>query len=415
MHPDLDCAVIGGGAAGLAAAIFIRRWNPQASVAILEKGPRVGKKLSVTGNGTCNLTNLRADSSHYHGADPAFVLPALAAFPPAEACSFFSSIGVECCEREEGRVYPLCLQASAVLDCLRTEARALGAEECCATEVSAIRPIDGAFRMKLAQTELCARKVVVAVGGAAAPAQGGSASGYGLLTALGHTKTPLFPSIVQLTTDTAYVRAVSGVRIDGGVSLSLDGRRLGSAQGDVLFTEYGLSGPAVMQLSRFAGDWERTKRGAMSAHLDLLPTIAPDDLRLLLAGRRHLPGRLLEDYLTGLVQKRLGQTVLRAAGIGPLSRPADSLTSREVACVAAMLKDWPISVTGTRGMGGAQVTAGGISTAETDPRTMESRKAPGLFLAGEVLDIDGDCGGYNLHWAWASAHAAASGVCLSLA
>lgn len=409
-----DCLIIGGGATGLSAAVFLPRFLPGGRFAVLERGVRVGRKLLATGNGTCNITNQHAGAARYHGADPAFVTAALDAFPPQVACDFFASIGVECRARADGRVYPLCEQAAAVLDCLRLEAAARGVREITGSEVTSLAIEDGGFRVTAGGDAYRARRVLVGTGGAAAPALGGGTGGYALLTALGHTRTPLFPSIVQWKTDTAYVRALKGVRIDARLALEQDGRLRAADTGELLFTEYGLSGPVAMQISRPVADWERRKQGTLTAVIDCLPTIEPARLRRLLAARTALPGRQLDEYLTGLTPKRLGQTLLRAAGF-TLSRPAASLTEAEQDTLAAALKGWRIPVTGTQGMGGAQVTAGGIATAEFDPQTMASRRVPGLYAAGEVLDIDGDCGGYNLQWAWASAHAAATAIARSLA
>lgn len=408
-----DAAVIGGGAAGLAAAAFLGRAGHR--VLLLEKGPRVGKKLLATGNGTCNLSNRQATAVHYHGQDPAFVQPSFERFSPADAVEFFTSIGVDCQIRKDGRIYPLAVQAAAVLDGLRLECRARGVEERCGAAVTQIQPRGGGFLIRLsAGSPVETRRVLVCTGGAAAPALGGGTDGYGLLTALGHTRTPLFPSIVQVRTDPTFLRAMKGIRIDGALEFRLDGRPLARETGEILFTEYGLSGPAVMQISRPVADWERRKQGAMTAVLNLLPEWEPDRLARRLADRRSLPGRTLEDLLTGLLHKRVGQTVLRASGVGPLTRPAASLTNDELRTVAAGIQAWSIPVTGTQGMGGAQVTAGGISTKEFLPQTLESRRIPGLYAAGEVLDIDGDCGGFNLQWAWSSAYAAAQAISRSL-
>lgn len=410
-NAKLDCAIIGGGAAGLSAAIFIHRQYPAATIAILEKNARVGKRLLATGNGTCNISNMDARIEHYHGASPAFALSALTAFSPEDAIHFFDSIGLSCSVREDRRVYPLCLTAAAVLDCLRSEGRACGVQELCGVTATAIKPQGNEFLISTDQGQtLIARTVLVATGGAAAPALGGGTAGYSLLTALGHTRTPLFPSIVQLRTDTTFIKALKGIRVDGRIRLLLDGKCCSEESGEIMFTEYGLSGPAVMQCSRPAADWERRKHGRLTAVLDLLPTIDRRTLYEQLLRRRALAGRNREDFLTGLCQKRVGQTMMRATGLTPLTDPCATLTDAELERLAALLKGWSLTVNGTQGMGGAQVTAGGIAVDECDPKTMMSRKIPGLFLAGEVLDIDGDCGGYNLQWAWASAHAAAAGI-----
>lgn len=407
----MDIAIVGGGAGGLSAAVFVSRLAREKGltprICLFEKGARVGRKLLATGNGTCNITNQFASPERYHGADSAFVRPALEAFSPADAVAFFHSIGLCCEARPDGRVYPFCLQAGAVLDCLRAECASLGVEERCSAEVTAVAVESGGFRLMTDGEEWRARQVLIAGGGAAAPSLGGGVSGYGLLTALGYPKTALFPSIVQVKTDTAYFRAMKGIRVEGEVSFWLGDRQLAAETGEILFTEYGLSGPAVMQISRAVGDWERTRRGVLTARLNLLPGWMKKQVMEELAMRTRLPGRTLEELLTGLLQKRVGQTVLRAAQALPLSRPAGSLTAQEREHVAEVLTGWTVTVTGTQGFGGAQVTAGGIATGGFDPVTMQSRRHPGLYAAGEVLDVDGDCGGFNLQWAWSSAHAAA--------
>lgn len=409
-----DAAIVGGGPAGLAASVLLgREWYGRHSVVLLEKSPRVGRKLLATGNGTCNLSNAHAGEAHYHGRDPRFVGTAMAAFPPEKVGGFFHSIGVECVTRESGRLYPLCEQAGAVLDCLRLEMRALGVNERCGTPVSGIRREPTSFRLLAGDEDIHAGRVLICTGGAASPSLGGSAEAYSLLTALGHTRTPLFPSIVQVKTDNRFVKAVKGVRADADVAFWLDGERLAEERGEILFTDYGLSGPAVMQISRCVSDWERRKNGTMTAVLDLLPGREERFLSESLRDRAGLKERTLGDLLTGLLQKRLGQTVLRAAGYGDLSAPVSGLSGKDLESIAAAIRRWEIPVLGTQGMGGAQVTAGGIATAEFCPQTLESRKIPGLYAAGEVLDIDGDCGGFNLQWAWASAHLAAESIARS--
>jgi len=405
-----DVIIIGGGAAGLAASVFLTREKPGCRVLLLEKNPRVGKKLMATGNGTCNLTNVTATAADYHGA-PALAEQALKAFTIPQTLDFFTSIGVDCVTRGDGKVYPASEQAGAVLDALRLTAEAQGVTILCEKKADRLQRAGADWRVIVGAEMYTAPYVLVTVGGAAAPALGGSAEGYRLLTDHGCDKKPLFPSIVQLRTATDYVRSVKGIRVDATLRLCRDGKQVAQNTGEVLFTDYGLSGPAVMQISRPAADWERQKKGEFTAHLDLRPTWSLSDLTARIMARRHLPGRTLEDLLTGLTHKRVGQTVLRVAGVLPLTRPAATLTDAEAASVAATLKDWRLTVTGTQGFGGAQVTAGGIAAAEIDPATMAVKRLPGVYAAGEVLDVDGDCGGYNLQFAWSSAYVAAMSIC----
>ena len=407
MVPCYDVIIVGGGASGLAAAVFCARFSKK-TILVLERLPRVGKKLLATGNGTCNISNRDSKPSHYHGADAAnFTAAALSQFPPSACVDFFDSLGVLCTEEETGRAYPLCRQAAAVLDCLRLELQKYGVTEQCDTTVTALTPHNQGFNVSTTKGDYIGKQIILCTGGAAAPSLGGSTQSYALATALGHQKTPLFPSIVQVKTETEWVRAVKGLRTDAVVTFALDGKPLCSHTGELLFTEYGISGPAVMQISRVVGDWERRKKGTMTAVIDLLPALSVEQLKTVIASRGN---RLGEDFFTGVLHKRIGQTVCRAAGFS-LSQKLSHLTAEEQQRLVNTVKRFTLNVTGTQGFGGAQVTAGGVATAEVDPRTMESRLAKGVYLIGELLDIDGDCGGYNLHWAWASAYAAAKAVC----
>ncbi len=406
-----DTVIVGGGAAGLTAAVLLgqmgERLSRRYSILILEKQARVGKKLLATGNGTCNITNMAATPDRYHG-NRALAKAVVHRFSPPDTIAFFNHIGVNCVQHADGKVYPRAAQASAVLDQLRREAAVYGVEERCDSKVTAIQKSKNGFTITTATDTIHAKTVLVCTGGAAAPALGGDTDGYGLLTALGHNRRPLFPSIVQVKTDTTYVRAMKGLRIDGKVTLTSPTESR-SDTGEILFTEYGLSGPAVMQVSRVAGSWERQKRGECTAFLDLLPDMPINDLITILSVRRSLKQRTLEGYLTGFLNKRIGQTVLRAAG-HTLTAPADSLSDADVKALAQLMKNWAFPVVGTKGFAGAQVTAGGIDGAEFNPDTMESRFIKGIFAAGEVLDVDGDCGGMNLQFAFSSAAVAVHGI-----
>lgn len=410
-----DTIIIGGGAAGLFASVLLARNAKRAglspSVLLLEKQPRVGKKLLSTGNGTCNISNANATPDRYHG-DRNLANAVIHQFSPADTIAFFASIGVSCVKREDGKYYPRCEQAAAVLDQLRIEMEQLGVEERCDTAALSIQKQHNGFCVTTSSGKLFAKTVLVTTGGAAAPALGGSTDGYTLLTALGHTRTPLFPSIVQLKTDVTFVKAMKGLRIDGAITLKV-GNHSRSDTGEILFTEYGLSGPAVMQVSRIAGDWERQKKGECIAILDLFPDFTEQDLITTLTRRAAIKGRTLENYLTGFLNKRIGQTAIRAAGL-PLTAAVETLTREDITALAHLLKNWTFAVQGTKGFAGAQVTAGGITANEFSDTSMESRYQKGIFAAGEVLDVDGDCGGFNLQFAFASAAVAAGGIAARL-
>ena len=336
--------IVGGGASGLAAAVFCGRAVGGERVLVLEKAPRVGKKLLSTGNGTCNISNQNATADRYYG-DRTFIASVLDRFSPEQAIGFFASIGVCCTTRENGRVYPRCEQAGAVLDCLRLELDALGVTVKCDTAVLSIARRDNGFDIHTTDGTVKAKVVLLATGGAAAPALGGGTDGYALPLSFGHTRTPLFPSIVQVRTDTTFIKAMKGLRTDAAVAFCSNGRPLASQTGEVLFTEYGLSGPAVMQISRVVGDWERQKQGTMTAVLDLLPDWSAKQVYAELKKRRSL-SRNGEDFLTGLLNKRIGQTVCRAADI-PLAQSTASLTETQLQrlCDTIHIKCFTILVT----------------------------------------------------------------------
>ncbi len=389
-----DIAVVGGGASGMAAAIQAKRVAPSLRVAVLERQARVGKKLLATGNGRCNLTNLGASQSDYHGGT-ALMRPAMAAYPPSAVIAFFGSLGVEPLF-EGDKVYPLSEQAGAVVDALRLAMDELGVELIASFDACSVEP---GFTVRAQDGQsVRADRLILAAGGMASPALGSTNAGYKLLESLGHKVNPCLPALVQLTTDTEPIRALSGIKCNGEISILVDGAPMRTERGEVLFTDYGLSGPPVLQLSRIASEaLHRRKR------VEALLSIADEDPTESLKSRRALLARRpMEHFLTGLLNKRLGQTLIKLSGCGPLSRLAGGVSDLEIEALAALMHGFLLTVTGTMGMKHAQVTAGGADTREFSPDTLQSRLCPGLFATGELLDIDGDCGGYNLQWAWAS-------------
>ena len=392
----MQTAIIGGGASGLMAAVTAAEGGH--AVTLFERQARVGRKLLATGNGRCNLSNMQPLLGHYHGAEPDFVRPALAAFPAPAARDFFRSLGLLTVEEPSGRVYPFSDQAGSVVDVLRFAAEARGVRLMTGAEVRAVQRREKGFLVETPEEKGFFDRVIVCCGGLAGGKLGGTKSGYALLAALGHSRTALYPALVQLKTETEYVRALKGVRADAAIVIEGGGTRLAGSAGEVQFTEYGLSGPAVFEVSRAAS----TAGAGVMARLDLLREVPLPELRALLAARcRDFPALTGENLLTGVLHNRLGRTVLRYAG-GGLNTPLSDFTAKELERIALAVKDFALRVTGTTDFDSAQVTAGGMRTAEFDPETMRSRLVPGLYAAGEVLDVDGDCGGYNLQWAWAS-------------
>lgn len=397
-----DIAVIGGGASGLAAAITAKRENPSLAVCVFEALDRVGKKLITTGNGRCNISNKQVGLDRYHGEQTDFARFALETYGKEVTEDFFESVGLPF-TAEGDKLYPASLQASSVVDCLRFECDRLGVETVCGFKIDGIEA-KTPYLLRSGTNTVTARSVIVAAGLFSGGDRLGCDGGlYRLLKSMGHTGVKVTPAIVQLKTETDTVKQLKGIKTDATATLLKDGKPLRREFGEVLFCDYGLSGPAVMQISREA----LRQKGEYAVSLDLYPDAGEQELCALLQYRASLLNdRLLGDFFTGMMNKRLGQVVLKYAGMS-LSDPATVLGVKETAQIARTLKDFRFRVTGNTGFCNSQVSAGGLATAGFSPYTMMSKKYDGLFACGEILDIDGDCGGFNLQWAWSSGMLAA--------
>ena len=410
-----DIAVIGGGASGMMAALSAAKTAPGLRIAVLERLNRVGKKLMATGNGRCNLTNTRASEKDYHGS-VAFMRFAMSMFPPEKVMERFRELGVWPKEEEGGRVYPMSDQASSVLDTLRLSMEEAGIEEICDFEACELARTKLGYRVSAKDgRQIVARRVICAAGGAASPSLGGSASGYRLMESCGHESTARFPALVQLKANPEYTRPLKGIKYSGDIDLIVGDKVRRTETGEILFTEYGLSGIAVMQVSRIAAQALSQKRPQpVYACLHLVPMNREEAYGLLKKRRGMLSGRTLENFLTGLVNKRVGQMMIKWTTGLSLSETSGALTDAHLDALAESLTGWMIEITGTQGLEQAQVTAGGVRTQDINPETMESMLADGLYLTGELLDVDGDCGGFNLQWAWASGMLAGESCARSL-
>ena len=389
--------IIGGGASGMMAALTACREGGN-RVILYERQARLGRKLMATGNGRCNLSNRNAAITHYHGENPAFVSKALDRFGVEETLEFFSGLGLLTVDEPDGKIYPFSNQANSVTDVLRLALEHSDCELRLGCEVRSVTKRRGGFIVEYEGGQDRVDRLIVAAGGLAGSQLGGTGAGYALLKSFGHSCTKLYPSLVQLRTDRTWVRSLKGVRCDAQVKLLQGHVLLAREAGEVQFTDFGISGPCVFALARVCAG----KSGDLTAVLDLCPCLDPEALRQRLLDRREcFPELTLENYLTGLLHNRLGRTVLRSCGFG-LENPVGTLSEQEIIVIAAAIKGFTLPVLGAMDLSQAQVTAGGIMTSEFDPMTMESQLVPGLYAAGEVLDIDGDCGGFNLQWAWSS-------------
>ena len=400
-----DCVIVGGGAGGLCAAAALGRKGLR--VTVVERLPRVGKKLLATGNGRCNLSNVDMQSAYYGKAAP-FVQQVYAVTPPSEVAAFFSSLGLMTAV-EDGRVYPRTMAASSVLDVLRMACERASVTMLTDTEVVALSPSRrGGWSVQLADgSGLFAPHVIAAMGGSAAPSMGTDGTGVRLMQTLGHEITPLYPALVQLKCSYPALKGLKGIRTQAKLTLLIDGRPAAEEVGELLLTDYGVSGVCVFQLSREAAPALAQKRSVRLA-IDFLPEVT--SIRPWLNARiEQLSPASLLTLTTGVLPRLLAQTIIKEAHLLP-ETDAGALSDAEKDALCRALSAFPLVVTGTQGFANAQVTRGGVSLADVDPRTMASRLFDGLHIIGELLDVDGPCGGYNLHFAFASALTAAKTI-----
>ena len=397
-------AIIGGGASGLCAAIEAARDG--ATVTVFERMPKAGKKLLATGNGRCNYANCDLSPSHYSG-DAAF-LRAVLTSGYADTEGFFRSLGV-LPAYEDGRIYPRSYQAASVRDALLAALTESGATLMTDCPISAISKNDTGFILTTANSErLSFDAVILAGGGKAASVHGSDGSCYTLLQSLGHTVTPLSPGLVGLTASDKTLHLLKGTRVTAHATL-LDGNKvLGAEAGEIQFTDKGVSGIPVLNLSNLCVGNEQ-----LTLSLNLCHDISEAELKSHIASfiQQH-PNAQTELLLSGLVPAKVAYAVMAKANI-----PPETLLSElgaAVATLCATLTDFRLTITGTRGFDDAQITCGGADTAEFDPQTLMSRKQPGLFACGELLNLHGDCGGYNLHLAWTTGRIAGASAALYL-
>ena len=400
----MKIAVIGGGASGLMAAIAAARNGSQ--VTIYEKMNRVGKKILATGNGRCNYTNMNMSIDRYHCNNIKLVENVLNFFDLNRTLSFFEDLGINPYVGELGKVYPGSLQASSVLDVLRYEAKRLNIEEVTDFEVVELRKNKGVFSIIGYTNVYEADKVVLAAGGRASPQLGSDGSGYELAKSFGHKIIEPFPALVQLRLKGKYFKRMSGIRFDGRVKGLTDKKVIREDEGEILFTEYGVSGPPILQISRNVIE-ELNKGKKVYVSVDMFPDLSKVDLYDILSLRfRKIGYKSIEDGLVGFINKRLIPAVLTESGFEDLNRKCGNLNKKEIYKIIDILKEWEFEVAGHNTWQQAQSTAGGVDVSEIDPSTLESLKTKGLYITGELLDVDGDCGGFNLQWAWSSGYTA---------
>ncbi|MBR5345264.1 MAG: aminoacetone oxidase family FAD-binding enzyme [Clostridia bacterium] len=385
-------AVIGGGAAGLAAAISAAECGDR--VIVLERMDRVGKKILATGNGRCNLMNTGAPE--YHG-DDRFAERVLWLCGAKEQMRFWRAHGLALWEEEAGRVYPVTGQASTVLDTLRFTLEKLGVEIRTGVRVTGLKRTDAGWLVLTEGEAVPCDRVIVAGGGKAQPKLGSDGSTYALLEAHGHRLINPKPALTQIETETDPIRGLSGIRVRAEVTVLRGQRRMRREEGELLFTDYGVSGICAMQCAAYITP-------AAELSVNLLPGMANEnEIENALRHRRNIwRGQPADRLLCGLLVPRLAERVADQAGVKTKDREAEELKNDELHQLACVLRDFRLKPTGIKGFESAQVTAGGIDTEDFSPINLESQLAPGLHAAGEILNVDGDCGGFNLMFAFGS-------------
>ncbi len=387
--------IIGGGAAGMIASI--RAAERGRRTLLIEKSERIGRKILAAGNGRCNLMN--SGETRYYG-DAEFAGQVMAQAPREALTAFFARYGLVVTEEDEGRIYPVTFMSATVMSILKAGMALSGVHVKTNTAADGVRPCGEGFETVTRDGEkLRSGKVMIACGGAAQPKLGGSADGYRILESFGHRLIPIAPALVPLTTDKKSVSGLAGLRVRCGVTVLQGGTEVHRERGEVLFTEYGVSGICVMQCARFA------REGNTTLSLNLLEHIFPDRESALreMERRRALyaeesPAMLM----TGMMAEKLGYAVLKQAGIPMRGETAAQISDAQLEAIIRTAYGYQLQVQGNRGFDFAQVTSGGIDCREFAPENMESRLVRGIHAAGEVLNVDGDCGGFNLMFAFSS-------------
>ena len=399
----MKIAVIGGGASGLTAAIAAARNG--AEVTICEKLNRVGKKILATGNGRCNYTNMNLSKECYHSNNLNFAEEVMKFFNLDKTLVFFEDLGILPYVDESGKVYPNSLQASSVLDVLRYELKRHKVKEVTDFNVTALRKSKDKFSI-IGNDTITADRVILATGGKASPQLGSDGKGYELAKSLGHEIIEPFPALVQLKLSGKYFKRIAGIKFDGIVKAYAGDRLIREEEGEILFTDYGISGPPILQVSRKVIE-ELNKKNKPFLNIDMFPGYSKLKLYDILQDRfRRISYKTIEESMIGFINKKLIPVVFYEAGFEDLNKICGKLNKKEIYKIIEILKEWKFEVIGHNSWQQAQSTAGGIKLSEVNPKTLESLKVKGLYFAGEILDVDGDCGGFNLQWAWSSGYTA---------
>lgn len=424
---EYDVIIIGAGASGLVAAIAAARQG--SSVLVIERKEKAGKKILATGNGKCNYTNLVQTPECYRSDDSAYAMKVLSCFDVHQTLKFFEELGIYPKERN-GYYYPNSEQATSVVQVLSMECErfqvtfrfdetvielkkpdfTVVTEQTIKTEENR-KPINKHKTEKqmpeIVRHTYQGRKLILSSGGCASPQLGSDGSGYRLAEGFGHSVIKPLPALVQLKSSNKYCKTVSGVRTAASVTAFADRKAIAKEEGELIFTDYGISGIPIMQLSRFVAK-ALEKGSSVYLHIDFLPELSKGQVKTLLLQRLlQNPYKNMEEMMVGLLNHKLSYILIMEANLNPNKR-SEAVTEKEVEELANQIKSFHMTITATNSFENAQVCAGGIRTSEIEPATLESKLVKNLYLTGELIDVDGTCGGYNLQWAWSTGYVAGS-------
>ena len=407
-----DLIIVGGGASGMLAAIAAKDFG--LDVAIVEGTDRVGKKILTTGNGRCNISNrcVAEPFINYHSNCDNFFSSVLNQFSVDDTLNYFLSLGLPIISLKEGKLYPQSLQASSVVDILKMSLEDRNIPLYTNCKIKDIHK-NKTFKLSTSNDEYklftCAN-LILACGGKSAAKTGSDGSGYNLAKSLGHSITKLLPGIVQLKLDYAHLKALSGVKFDGYAKLFVDNKEVKEDFGEILFTDYGISGPPILQISALASQATNADKKTEIV-VDLMPNYTKDELiDFLECHFALLSHRPIINAFIGVINKKIIPILLKECGITDLHMPCYELSWKEKSKLIQTLKGWRFTCIGTNDFNQAQVTIGGVNAFEITPNTLESKIVPNLHFAGEIIDVHGDCGGFNLQWAWSSGYIAAKSI-----
>jgi len=406
---DFDVAIVGAGAAGLATAIFAKRFGPDVRIALFDGARTPGAKILVSGGSRCNVTNSVVTESDFNGGRPAIIRRILRALPVTETVDFFQKMDVPLHEEPGGKLFPDSERSRDVLEALLREAARAGTHLRWNHRVLDVARDDGTFRLATSQGVVTSRSLVLATGGLSLPKTGSDGWGYGIAQRLGHTLVPTTPALVPLVIPgddaSAIHRNLSGVSLPVRLDVRVDGKVSARIPGSLLWTHFGVSGPATLDASRH---WLRARLDGRQVALSasLCPSETFESLEhAWTSSTRTRPRTSLQTIVAALLPASVATAVLDRVGIRSAHTLAELTREARRTLIQALL-EWPLPVSDSRGYNYAEVTAGGVTLTEVDPSSMSSRTCPGLTLVGEILDVDGRIGGFNFQWAWSTARVA---------